>query len=149
MIRTGGAVPDRLLGVVGAVMVLLAVVVLLRGGERDTSAPATPPPPIQITSPAQGAVVDGPFPIDFRVPGVEMELRAGEWGLAGMHLHVLLDGGSFMPAPTDISRLPDGSYRWSFRALDPGAHEIRLYWSDAMHLPLRGGGSDAVRVEAR
>lgn len=149
MIRAGGAIPDRLLGIVGAVMVLAALVVLIRGGARDTSAPAIPPPPIQISAPAQGAVLDGPFPIVFRVPGVELEQRAGEWGLAGMHLHILMDGGSFMPAPTDISRLPDGSYQWSFRALDPGEHQFRLFWSDSTHLPLRGGGSGAVTVEAR
>jgi hypothetical protein len=149
VIRAGGAVPDRLLGIVGAVMVLAALVVLIRGGASDTSAPATPPPPIQISAPAQGAVLHGPFPIVFRVPGVELEQSAGEWGLAGMHLHILVDGGSYMPAPTDITRLPDGSYRWSFRALDPGEHQIRLFWSDPMHQPLRGGGSDAVTVEAR
>jgi hypothetical protein len=149
VIRAGGAVPDRLLGIVGVVMVLAAVIVLIRGGERDTSAPAVTPPPIQISAPTQGAVLEGPFPIDFRVPGVELERRAGEWGLAGMHLHILVDGGSFMPDPSDIARLPDGSYRWSFRALDPGEHQIRLFWSDSMHLPLRDGGSGAVTVEAR
>jgi hypothetical protein len=149
VIRAGGSVPDRLLGILGAVMVLAAVIVLIRGGASDTSAPATPPPPIQISAPAQGAVLDGPFAIVFRVPGVALEQRAGEWGLAGMHLHILVDGGSFMPAPADITPLQDGSYRWTFQALDPGEHQIRLFWSDAMHQPLRGGGSDAVTVEAR
>lgn len=130
-------------------MVAAAVIVLIRGGARDTSVPVTAPPPIQIAAPAQGAVLHGPFAIDFRVPGVELEQSAGEWGLDGMHLHILVDGGSFMPAPTDITRLPGGAYRWSFHALDPGQHQIRLFWSNPVHLPLRGGGSGAVTVEAR
>lgn len=149
VIRPRGTVPDRILGAVGWAMILAAVVFLLRGGERDGSAPPIPPPPIEIVEPVQGAALDGPFAIVFRVPGVELSRMADGWGVAGMHLHILVDGGSFMPAPTDIVRLPDGSYRWSVRALDPGPHDIRLYWSDVRHAPLRDGGSGVLKVEGK
>lgn len=144
--RSNGAVADRILGILGAAMVIAALVVLIRGGPTDTSAPTAPPPPIRVVQPTQGATVSGPFLIVFRVENAEMTQGADGWGLAGMHLHIEVDGTSFMPAPTDITRSSDGSYRWTFADLGQGPHDLRLYWSDMNHVALPGGGSPIVQV---
>jgi hypothetical protein len=140
------ALPDRLLGFFGAAMILAAVVVFFRGGPTDASAPSVPPPPIEIVAPASGAVLDGPLEIVFRLESGELSRFADGWGLGNMHLHIDVDAASFMPATKDITRLPDGSYHWSFGVLGPGEHEIRIYWSDVLHQPLAGGGSRPIRV---
>lgn len=146
MKRSPGFVPDRLLGVLGGVMILAALIVLIRGGAKDASTPAAPPPPIQLIAPTSGATLRGPFLIVFRVENAELSRTSMGWGLPGMHLHIDVDDASVMPAASDIVRQPDGSYRWAFGALGPGAHRIRLYWSDVNHIPLGGGGSPVVRV---
>jgi hypothetical protein len=143
-----GSVPDRILAILGGAMVLGALIVLLRGGPEDASAPTTPPPPIQLLAPAPGTAVAGPFAISFRVENATLALTPNGWGIPGMHLHIEVDGTSFMPAASDVAAQSDGSYRWTFPALDPGPHTIRLYWSDMNHAAIPGGGSPPLKITA-
>lgn len=147
--RAPRTLSDRLLGILGGAFVLLALVVLIRGGEEDTSRrAAVPPPRIDVISPEGGARVTGPLEIVFRVDADLRHAPSG-WGTGDLHLHLLIDGREFMPAASDIERLPSGAYRWSLRALEPGTRELRLSWSDQSHQALAGGGSPAFVVYAR
>lgn len=139
---------DIVFGAVGGVMVLMAVVLLFVGGERDTgSAVAVEIPALQIVTPDDGAEVWGPLRIEFRSSRV-VEHGSGGWGVDDLHIHLDIDGRSFMPASRDIERISDGEYRWSLPALPPGAHTLRLYWSGPDHRALEDGGSEPVRVNA-
>jgi hypothetical protein len=82
------------------------------------------------------------------VENATLALTPNGWGIPGMHLHIEVDGTSFMPAAGDIEARPDGSYRWTFPPLDPGPHTIRLYWSDMNHAAIPGGGSPPLKITA-
>lgn len=140
---------DRLLGLLGAAMVVGAIALLVAGGEGDTGAAATTPAPrIELRSPADGAVVSGPVDVVFRIAG-DLARLPGGWGIGGHHLHLSIDGIEVMPSASDLERLATGEYRWRLRALDPGPHELLLLWSGMDHRPIPGTESDTVRVTAR
>ena len=149
MARIGRSLPDGLLGALGVGMVMLALVVLIRGGERDGAArPLAAPPAIEMLEPAPGSVLTEPLAVDFRVDGDLVQQPSG-WGVAGLHVHLQLDGLELMPSAADIEQLPSGGYRWSVGRLEAGPHRLRLFWSDAQHRPVEAGGSTPVEIEAR
>lgn len=143
------AVPDRLLGLLGAAMLVLALVVLIRGGaEDDGGRPLAPPPAVRLLEPAAGATLDAPLAVVFEVDR-EMERMSSGWGVEGYHIHLQLDGLELMPASADIEPRGDRTYRWSVGPLEPGEHRLRLFWSDANHAPVEGGESEAIGIRAR
>lgn len=136
--------PDRLLGLVGGAMIVAALAVLLFGGEGDTGQPAAPAPRLSVVAPAAGALVREALVVEFR-SDAELRPQPGGWGVGSHHLHLELDGTEYMPAPTDVERLPSGAYRWVLPRLDPGEHTLRLFWSGPDHRPLPDGASAPVR----
>lgn len=142
------SVADLVLLVLGGAMILGALVLLLRGGPEDGGAGSGPVPGLGIVQPAPGAAVSGPFGVVFRSEQELRQMPTG-WGADSLHLHILIDGQSYMPSPTDIQRQPDGSYRWSVPALPPGEHSLRLFWSGPDHRPIPRGGSERVQVRAQ
>jgi len=142
-------VSDRVLGWVGAAMVLAALLLLLFGGAGDEgAAPSLPPPGLSLESPARGAVIEGALEVRFRIDGVG-ERMPGGWGVGEYHLHAELDGREIMPSPADIRRLPDGAYAWTIGSPSPGEREIRLFWSDRAHREVAEGATGRVRVTVR
>ena len=145
--RRARSVPDRLLGAIGAGMVLLAIVLLLRGG-ADEGAPLAGPPSVALLTPAAGAVVEGPLALEFTIQQ-ELQRQPAGWGVGGYHLHLQLDGLELMPGAADVQAIRSGTYRWTVGLLEPGPHRLQLYWSDARHQRVEGGESEVVEVEAR
>ena len=140
-------VRETVLGVVGVLMVIGAVATLLLGGEGDTGTAPGGPPAIEILRPAPGDTVRGPLDIVFR-PAAELAPTSAGWGTGSLHLHLRLDGADYMPGAADIAREPAGAFRWSFAALPPGPHRLRLFWSGADHRPIEGGGSAEIEVRS-
>lgn len=142
-------ITDRLLGVVGAAMVIAAVVLLVFGGERDTGAAGgAGAPAIEMTAPAEGDSIVGPLRVEFRVEG-EMAMQPGGWGVGNHHLHLELDGVELMPAAGDMERTGAGEYRWNVGMPAPGPHTLRLLWSGPDHRPMEETATAPVRVEVR
>src|SRR5690606_26113902 len=100
--RAVRTIPDRVLGIAGALMVALAVVLAIVGGSSDGDQPLTAPPLLALLDPQDGTVVDGPLVVSFDVQA-ELEQQPGGWGIGGYHIHLQLDGLELMPGPTDIS----------------------------------------------
>jgi hypothetical protein len=137
---------DRLLGLVGAAMVVAAVVFAVAGGEADPGVPApVAPPALRLIAPVDGATLDGELAVVFRSAS-ELRQMPGGWGAESLHLHLELDGVQLMPSTADIQRLAPGEYRWVLPRPAPGEHTLRLFWSDADHTPLTEGASAPVRV---
>lgn len=128
---------DRLLGLLGGVLVLGAIFLLVVGGEDDTGVAATPAPEISVVSPLDGAAIAGPLDVVFRVPE-DMTLQEGGWGIRSHHLHLSLDGVELMPAERDLERLGPGEYRWRVGSVDPGGHALQMLWSGTDHRPIPG-----------
>lgn len=138
---------ERILGVVGALMIAGAVVLLLWGGEGDGGSAPDDVPALAVRQPADGVRVPIGVPVEV-VFTSEREIRPmpGGWGTDSLHLHLRVGGVEYMPAAGDIQRLPNGFYRWSFGPLDEGLHVLRLFWSDTQHRPLTEGSSRGVRI---
>jgi hypothetical protein len=129
-------------------MMLLALVVLIRGGEEDGGTrPVAPPPAVRLVAPAAGAVLTGGLEVVFELDE-ELQRMPSGWGVEGHHLHLQLDGLELMPAAADVQAVTRGRYRWSVGRLESGAHRLRLFWSDASHAPVAGGGSESIEIRA-
>jgi hypothetical protein len=127
------ALPDRLLGVVGAAMVAAAIFLLLFGGPGDgQEGVAAPPPTLRLESPADAAVVEPPLRILFRAEG-SLSRTPGGWGTGEFHVHAELAGRELMPGPDDIRRVEGGLYEWTVANPPRGASRLRLFWSDRSH----------------
>ncbi|HET7274440.1 MAG TPA: hypothetical protein VFI91_04645 [Longimicrobiaceae bacterium] len=138
---------ERLLGWLGAGLVVLAIVVFFVGGESDGAAAIGPPPAVEVIAPADGEALEGPLVFVFTAPG-NLAPMPGGWGVAPFHLHAEIDGVEYMPAPDDIAR-EDGRYRWHMGPLPAGRHELRLFWADAQHRPVRDGSTAMITVGVR
>ncbi len=138
--------PDRVLGILGAGMLVLAVVVLIRGGAEDgVGRPLAAPPAIELVEPVTGSELAGPLGVVFEVAEELAPQRSG-WGVGGYHLHLRLDGLELMPGTADVEALSRERYRWTVGPLQPGPHRLQLYWSDASHVAVQGGESAVVEV---
>jgi len=137
---------DRVLGVLGGAMVLMAVVLFFVGGPEDGVALQVDAPVLELVQPKHGITVQTEnLPVVFRVEG-ELRQSAGGWGLDSLHLHLSFDGVELMPAPADIEPLPGGLYRWTLAKPEPGLHTLRLLWSGPDHRAIRGAESRTVQV---
>lgn len=137
---------ERILGWLGAGLLLLAVLVFVFGEGKDGAAAGTPPE-LELIAPGDGASLEGPLVFVFSAPGNLAPLPGG-WGLAPYHLHAEIDGVEYMPAPDDIARA-DGEYRWDMGNLPPGRHRLRLFWADEQHRPVRDGSTSLITVGVR
>lgn len=147
--RRTRSVPDRVLGALGAGMMVLALVVLIAGGEEDgVGRPLAAPPAVTWLAPTSGSALSGPLVIEFDA-AEELAPQPSGWGAGGFHLHLRLDALELMPGPGDVVALPSGGYRWTVGQLEPGPHSLRIFWSDAQHQEVEGGASEVVEVEAR
>lgn len=145
--RAVRTVPDRVLGAIGGVMVLLAIYVAFAGGPRDGASALVNAPMLAIVQPADGTILEGPLVLAFDVQA-EMQPQAGGWGVGGYHIHLHLDGLELMPGPTDVRPASSG-YQWVVGPLEPGTHTLQLYWSDENHRRVESGASEVVVIESR
>ncbi len=143
----GSTVADRLLGVAGGAMILLAVVLFFIGGESDgAQTEVVEAPAVELVQPQHGATLRTErLLLVFRVEG-EFGPRPGGWGNESMHLHLALDDAELMPGPPDIERLPSGLFRWTLPRPAPGLHTVRLFWSGPDHRPIPGTGSRVAQI---
>lgn len=145
------AAPDRVLGALGGVMILLAVFFAVRSllglGARDAGLPADIPP-LTIVQPAEGAAVRDPVQIRFKTPARLFPTGSG-WGTEALHLHAVVNGREVMPGGGDVAAEGADRYRWTLRLGTPGAYTLRLHWAGPDHAPLARGGSAPVRIRLR
>lgn len=137
---------ERMLGWFGAGLILLAVLVFVFGEGTDGET-AGAPPELEIISPTEGSSIEGPLVFEFTAPG-DLAPLPGGWGLAPYHLHSEIDGVEYMPAPNDIVRA-NGAYQWDMGELPPGRYELRLFWADEQHRPVRDGSTGLITVGVR
>lgn len=141
-------IADRILGLVGGGMILLALLVLVFGGPGDGAAAAEgAPPELRILAPADGTILDGPLSVDF-TSSAELAPQPGGWGTGDLHVHLRLGDRELMAAGETIRRLPAGAYRWTVGPLPAGEHTLRLFWSGADHRPLTNEGTEPIRVRS-
>lgn len=142
-------VRDIIFGVLGSGMILFAVFLLIFGGPGDSGGkiPDTIPT-LGMIAPVQGATVSGPLVVDFSSTR-ELEQGPGGWGVETLHIHLDINGQSFMPAPQDVVRSPNGLYRWTLPALSAGEHSLRLYWAGPDHREVADGSTEAIQVRVR
>jgi hypothetical protein len=114
----------------------------------------TPVPAAYIASPAQGATVDGPdVTVQFEVTGITLQ-PAGTGDTGTGHLHVLVDQdlmpeGVAIPAEAGFVHLGTGGTEVELTGLTPGLHRLIAVLGDAMHMRIRGAGTDTVRIVVR
>lgn len=101
---------------------------------------------LSILRPADGAEVTGPVELVFQTDA-PLELGPRGWMADDLHLHASLDERDLMPAAADIEPVGTGRFRWLLPAPGPGAHVLRLYWSDLSHRALDAGASAPVTVQ--
>lgn len=119
------------------------------GRERGSKGAADAAPPgIVLIEPGAGAVHRGAVPLLFETTQ-SLRLTPAGWGAGDAHLHAMVDGVELMAGRGDLEEVGPRRYQWTLRRLEPGSHEIRLFWSGADHRPLPDGASAAVVVEIR
>jgi hypothetical protein len=139
-------VADRVYGAVAVVAIVLALYFLLRGGGSDTTA-VDRAPPLTVEDPRSGATLDQPVVVTF---DARTRLRPdGSNATATRHVHLRIGATELMPGPTDVLPVSGTIYRWTLPRVPSGPAWLRLYWSDATHLPIAGAGSDSVNVVIR
>jgi hypothetical protein len=141
---------DRVYGIIGAALAVLALFFLLRGGEADTGAAAAPAaaPQITLVEPRDGAEATVPLAVVFDA-GVPLVAGPMGWNAAGRHVHLHAGGTELMAGGGDIQPLGGTRYRWTVPSLPRGEQTLRLAWSDEQHRPLDEGASRTVRVRVR
>lgn len=141
-------VTDRVYGVVGAALAVLALFFLLRGGEADTGAVAPAVPPLTVIEPREGAEAALPLAVVFDA-GVPLTAGPMGWNAAGRHVHLRVGGTELMAANRDIQPMGGTRYRWTVPALPRGEQTLQLAWSDEQHRAVAEGASRPVRVRVR
>ena len=139
---------DRVYGIVGAALAVLALFFLLRGGEADTGAAAPAVPRLSVVEPRDGAEAPLPLGVVFDA-GVPLTAGPMGWNAAGRHVHLRVGGTELMAANRDIRPLGGTRYRWTVPSLPRGEQTLQLAWSDEQHRPLADGASRTVRVRVR
>jgi hypothetical protein len=145
-------VADRVFGVVGGVLVLLALVFWVRScgeGGSDTGA-RTPSaiPALALLSPAPGAEVPQPAVVEFDA-GAPLTLGPTGWTENGRHLHLFAGGTELMASAAELAPVQGTRYRWTLPRLPAGEITLRLAWSDESHRTIPQGASATVRVRLR
>jgi hypothetical protein len=141
---------DRLLGVVGTVLIVAGVGFALArmvAGEAPTEPVAARVAELRLLAPSEGETVGSPVGIVFESAAALTPGPMG-WQAGGLHLHADLNGREAMPGPRDITRLEGGRYRWMLRA-PPGELSLRLFWAGADHRPIEEGATPHIQVMVR
>ncbi len=140
---------DRVYGIIGAALAVLALFFLLRGGDADTGAAAPASvPQLAVQEPRDGAEAALPLAVVFDA-GVPLTAGPSGWNAAGRHVHLLVGGTELMAGGNDIQPLGGTRYRWTVAALPRGEQTLRLSWSDEQHRAVAEGASRPVRVRIR
>ena len=143
---------DRVFGIVGGVLVLLALVFWIRscgeGGSDTGAGPATAVPTLAILAPSPGAELDQPVVVEFDA-GAALTLGPTGWTADGRHLHLFAGGTELMASATELSPAGGTRYRWTLPRLPFGETTLRLAWSDESHRTIPQGASDTVAVRLR
>jgi len=124
-----------------------------------TEAPAAPAQgeggSVTITSPAQGATLDGPnLEVTLRVEGISI-VPAGQQEPMSGHHHIFLDADLTEPGvpipsvPGEIVHMGDASTTYTFEGVEPGEHRIIAVVGDWQHVPLQPWVVDTVTVTIR
>lgn len=145
-----GGTADRVFGIVGGTMLLLAAFFFVRSllpGGSDPG-PAADVPQMRLLAPVPGAVLDQPAAVEFDA-GAALVLRPAGWEAGGRHVHLMAGGTELMAAGADLTHLRGTRYRWTLPRLPAGETELRLVWSGADHRALAEGASEAVTVRLR
>lgn len=144
---------DRVFGIVGGALMLLALVFLVRsftGGAQDTGARAGtgPVPALRILSPAPGAEAAQPLAVELDA-GTALTLGPMGWNADGRHLHLFVSGTELMASATELAPVRGTVYRWTLPRLPAGPTTLRLSWSGQDHASMDEGASPTVPVTLR
>jgi copper resistance protein C len=117
--------------------------------EPNPQRPSAALPPLRIASPANGATVSNPVTIVIETPADLNVMTMGGDHRTGPSRHLHIDIGKRMNMPTAKHLTKVGERRYEFKAgnIAPGAHVIRVYWSDEHHKPL--GAAHTVNVTVK
>lgn len=152
--QAGGERPvaDRVFGIVGGVLVLLALVFWIRscgeGGSDTGVRPASAIPALAILTPTPGAELPQPAVVELDA-GAPLTLGPTGWTAAGRHLHLFVGGTELMAAATELAPAGGTRYRWTLPRLPAGETTLRLAWSDERHRTIPQGASAAVPIRLR
>jgi hypothetical protein len=143
---------DRIFGVIGVVLLVLALVFFVRsfgeGGSDQGAGPAASIPTLAITSPAAGAELAQPAAVEFDA-GAALTLGPTGWTADGRHLHLFAGATELMAAAGELRHLGGTRYRWTLPRLPAGETALRLAWSDESHRTIPQGASPPVAVRLR
>lgn len=143
---------DRVFGVIGGAMLLLALGFFVRslmpGGSDTGAGPSAGVPRLQIVSPAADARVAQPAVVEFDA-GAPLVLGPSGWTASGRHLHLFVGGTELMAASTEIRPVRGTRYAWSLPRLPAGATTLRMTWSDERHRSMAEGASRTVPIVIR
>ncbi|MBB4639330.1 hypothetical protein [Longimicrobium terrae] len=142
---------DRVFGIIGGALMLLALVFLVRsftGGAQDTGTRTAAAPALRILSPAPGTVADQPLSVELDA-GTALTLGPMGWNADGRHLHLFVGGTELMAASTELAPVRGTVYRWTLPRLPAGATTLRLSWSGQDHRTVAEGASQTVPVTLR
>lgn len=139
---------DRVYGILGAALVVLALFFLLRGEADTGAAPPAAVPQLNLVEPAEGAEATLPLGVVFDA-GVPLVVGPMGWNAGGRHVHLRVGGTELMAGGGDIRPLGGTRYRWTVPSLPRGEQTLQLAWSDEQHRPLAEGASRTVRVRVR
>jgi len=110
---------------------------------------------VVITSPADGATLDGPnLEVTLSVEGISI-VPAGQQDPMSGHHHLFLDAdlsepGVPIPAVAgEIVHMGDASTSYTFEGVEPGEHRIIAVVGDWQHVPLQPWVVDTVTVTVR
>lgn len=125
------------------------------GAESADASAAAPNGQVRITSPADGATVDGPdITVTLDVMDVEIVPAGDTTGGTGHH-HLYLDA-DLTPAdqpvpsvPGSIVHMGDGSASYTFSGVEPGEHRLIAVVADGVHVPLQPWVVDTVTFTVR
>ena len=122
------------------------------GGEAAAPAPHRA---VVITSPTDGAIVDGPsVRVLMEAHGLTV-VPAGDSTPNSGHLHLFLDrdlSPAEIPIPTEpgfIVHMGTGASEYTFDTVAPGEHRLIAVVGDALHIPVRPWLVDTVRFTVR
>ena len=145
-------VADRVFGIVGVILVLLALGFGIRscgeGGSDKGARAAAPVPTLAIVAPSPGTELDQPVVVEFDA-GAALTLGPTGWTAEGRHLHLFAGGTELMASATELRHLGGTRYRWTLPHLPAGETTLRLAWSDETHRTIPQGASDTVAVRVR
>lgn len=112
-------------------------------------------PRVEISSPQQGATVEGPdVTVELEAVGFQV-VEAGDTTANSGHHHLFLDrdvSPAGAPIPTEegyIIHMGTGAAEYTFEAVEAGEHQLIAVVGDAVHVPVDPPLADTVRFVVR